>query len=120
MLPPAQAWYYKKFNSNYAEPPDYLPGCISQADESMEMIYPKKFTRVFVPIEIDGQRGKVVFEAAHRNPEARLFWYLDDHYVGETRQIHQMGLYPDIGLHVISLIDEQGRYLSVDFEAINE
>ena len=120
ILPPAQAWYYKKFNSNYTEPPEYLPGCIPQSDESMEMIYPKSFTRVFVPIEIDGQPGKVIFEAAHRNPATRLFWYLDDQFVGETTQNHQMGLFPALGPHVISVIDEQGRSLSVAFEAVNE
>jgi len=120
ILPPAQAWFYKKFNSNYTEPPDYLHGCIPQSDETMEMIYPKSFTRVFVPIEIDGQPGKVIFEAAHRNPAARLFWYLDDQFVGETSQNNQMGLFPALGPHIISVTDEQGRSISVDFEAINE
>ena len=120
VLPPAQAWYYKKFNSNYAEPPDYLSGCAPQANEIMEMIYPKKFTKVFVPIEIDGQQGKVVFEAAHRNPETKVFWFLDDQYVGETRQIHQMGLFPSTGRHQLSLVDDRGRELSVVFEAIND
>lgn len=120
ILPPAQAWYYKKFNANYAESPDYLSGCVPKANEFMELIYPKKFTKVFVPIEIDGQQGKVVFEAAHRNQETKVFWYLDDRYVGETTQIHQMGLFPSAGIHQLSLVDDQGRELSVAFEAINE
>jgi penicillin-binding protein 1C len=120
ILPPAQAWYYKRYNANYTEPPDYLAGCIPTASETMEMIYPKKFTKVFVPIEIDGQLGKVIFEAAHRNPRSKVFWYLDDAYVGETREIHQMGLFPMAGPHIISLVDDQGRELSVAFEAVNK
>ncbi|NJN25968.1 MAG: penicillin-binding protein 1C [Cyclobacteriaceae bacterium] len=120
VLPPAQAWFYKKFNADYAEPPDYLPGCVPQGNETMEMIYPRTFTKVFVPIEIDGHPGKVIFEAAHRNARARLFWYLDDQFVGETSQPHQMGLFPEIGLHVINVTDEQGRSLAVAFEAVNE
>ncbi len=119
ILPPAQAWYYKKFNINYIEPPDYLNGCLPQTNEVMEMIYPKKFTKVFVPIEIDGQQGKVVFEAAHRNQDAKVYWFLDEHYVGETRHKHQMGLFPSAGHHRIFLVDNQGRELSVAFEAIN-
>ncbi len=120
VLPPTQAWYYKKFNANYTEPPEYLRECIPQANETMEMIYPKKFTKVFVPIEIDGQQGKVVFEAAHRNQDTKVFWFLDDRYVGETRQIHQMGLFPSAGRHQLSLVDDKGRELSVVFEAIND
>jgi len=120
ILPPAQAWYYKKFNSNYSEPPDYLAECNPASSESIEMIYPKTFTKVFVPIEIDGKPGKVIFEAAHRNPEAKVFWYLDDTYVGETKQLHQMGLFPNAGSHQLSLVDEHGRELSVDFEAVNK
>ena len=120
VLPPAQAWYYKRFNTNYMEPPDYLTGCVPETSESMEMIYPRKFTRVFVPVEIDGLPGKVVFEAAHRNPDAKVFWYLDKEFIGETRQIHQMGLFPTAGIHQINLVDDQGRELRVAFEATNE
>ncbi len=120
ILPPAQAWYYKKYNMNYAEPPDYLAGCISRTIETIEMIYPKKFTRVFVPTEIDGRQGEVVFEAAHRNPKAKVFWYLDDEYIGETRQVHQIGLHPSEGSHQLSLVDDQGMELNIAFEAIND
>ncbi|MCK5469182.1 MAG: hypothetical protein KAI99_11745, partial [Cyclobacteriaceae bacterium] len=58
--------------------------------------------------------------AAHRNPETKVFWFLDDQYVGETRQIHQMGLFPSTGRHQLSLVDDKGRELSVVFEAIND
>ncbi len=120
ILPPAQAWYYKKYNINYTEPPKYMEGCTPPGSENLEMIYPRRFTKVFVPIEVDGQLGKVVFEAAHRNPDIKVFWYLDDDYLGVTRQNHQMGLFPSAGTHQINLVDEQGREVSVSFEAINK
>ena len=119
ILPPAQAWYYKQFNTNYLEPPDFLDGCIPEGD-FLEMIYPKQYTKVFVPIEIDGNPGRVVFEAAHRNPNSKVFWYLNDEYMGETSNVHQMGLFPSAGAHLLSLVDEQGRTLSVPFEATNK
>jgi penicillin-binding protein 1C len=120
ILPPSQAWFYKKFNSDFALPPQYRDDCAPQAKGTMEMIYPRNFTKVFVPVEIDGALGKVVFEAAHQNPETKIFWYLDDQFVGETRQLHQLGLFPSAGPHLLSLVDEQGRELSVPFEAIND
>ena len=62
----------------------------------------------------------MVFEAAHQNPEVRIFWYLNDEYIGETFRIHQLGLFPLAGTHLLSLVDEFGRELSVPFEAIND
>ena len=70
------------------------------------MIYPKRHTKVYVPTEIDGSSGRVVFEAAHQNPETKVFWYLNDDYLGETRRIHQMGFYPVAGIHELSIVDE--------------
>jgi penicillin-binding protein 1C len=55
-----------------------------------------------------GELGRVVFEAAHRNPEARIFWHLDDEYYGETRDVHQMALAPPPGRHLLTLVDETG------------
>lgn len=120
VLPPAQAWYYKKYNANYTEPPEYMAGCVTSSNESLELIYPKSHTRVYVPIEVDGRPGKVVFEAAHRNPDARVFWFLDSEYVGETQRTHQLGLFPEPGTHLLTLSDEKGRELQVSFETINK
>lgn len=120
ILPPAQAWFYKKYNADFSLPPDYRDDCNTQAKGQMEMIYPRNLTKVFVPVEIDGQPGKVVFEAAHQNPETKIFWYLNDEFIGETIRNHQLGLFPPAGTHLLSLVDEQGRELSVPFEAIND
>lgn len=119
ILPPAQAWYYKQFHTNYQEPPEFLEGCIHEGD-FLEMIYPKRFTKVFVPVEIDGNPGRIVFEAAHRNPDTKVYWYLNDQYIGETTHGHQMGIFPSTGMHLLSLVDEVGRSLSIPFEAVNK
>ncbi len=120
VLPPAQAWYYRKYHADYKPMPEFMAGCVPDGKEYMEMIYPRSYTRVYVPYEIDGSRGKVVFEAAHRDPETKIFWYLDEEYVGETLRTHQMGLFPAHGKHLLSLVDEQGRELQVPFEAVNK
>jgi len=51
----------------------------------------------------------VVFEAAHRDPLARVFWHLDDEYQGETVELHQMALAPRAGPHRLVLVDELGE-----------
>ena len=66
-------------------------------------------SRIFIPREIDGTKGKTIIEAAHRNPLVKVFWHLDEKYIGETTEIHQMALNPAPGKHVLRLVDEQGE-----------
>ena len=73
-----------------------------------------------VPIEMDGRLGRVVFEAAHRNPAARVFWHVDDEYYGETRDIHQMALAPSPGRHVLTLVDEAGESVQRTFTVLGQ
>jgi penicillin-binding protein 1C len=60
----------------------------------------------------------VVFEAAHRNPQTRVFWHVDDEFQGETRDIHQMELAPPPGRHVLTLVDEAGETVRRAFSVI--
>ncbi len=71
-----------------------------------------------MPLEIDGGVGRVVFEAAHREPGTRVFWHLDETYEGETRDIHQMALAPAPGEHVLVLVDERGESVRRRFTAV--
>jgi penicillin-binding protein 1C len=67
---------------------------------------------------MDGSLGRVVFEAAHRDPRTRVFWHLDGEYQGETRDIHQMALLPSPGSHVLTLVDENGESVERRFHAL--
>lgn len=40
---------------------------------------------------------------------ARIFWHLDQEYVGVTQDIHQLALAPGPGEHRIVLVDERGE-----------
>ena len=63
VLPPAMEWYYKTGNPDYKTLPPFRNGCngVSSANKNMELIYPKGFTKIFVPIEITVKLGKTVF-----------------------------------------------------------
>lgn len=122
ILPPTQAWYYKQYNADYTEPPEYMAACMGKSDKNafMELIYPRSYTKVFVPKEIDGVLGAAVFEVAHRNPEAVIYWHLNERYIGSTIHKHQLGLNPPKGHHKLHLVDDQGRELMLAFEVISE
>ena len=119
ILPPAQARYYKKRHIDYKDVPEYLAGCYSEG-EMMEMIYPRQFTKVYIPVELDSEKGRVVFEAAHQNPSSRIFWHLDEDFIGVTENDHQIGMYPSTGKHFLSLVDEFGRELNIEFDVLND
>jgi penicillin-binding protein 1C len=86
----------------------------------MEMIYPKRNTQIFVPKELDGSSSKCVFEVAHRNADIKIFWHLDDRFIGSTRSFHQMGLNPSEGKHLLILIDQKGERLELPFEVLKK
>ncbi|MFM2049023.1 MAG: penicillin-binding protein, partial [Bacteroidota bacterium] len=48
----------------------------------------------------------------------KLYWHLDDDFIGETIQIHQMALCPIVGKHTLTLVDENGITMKCDFEIV--
>ena len=121
VLPPAMEYYYKARHSNYRELPPFAPGCSPNGEERvMEMIYPKDRAKIYIPLEIDGQRGQVIFTAAHREDGSRIYWHLDDSFVGETQTFHQLALDVPPGIHRITLVDDQGFRLSQHFEILEK
>jgi penicillin-binding protein 1C len=122
ILPPAMEWYYKRYHSDYHPLPPYRSDCMEAIDgfgtASMSLIYPSEHGLIYVPIELDGQRGRTVFEAAHRDAHTTIYWHLDGEYLGETRDIHQIALAPKPGEHTLTLVDEKGERLQRRFTVL--
>lgn len=116
VLPPGMEWYYRKIHPEYRVLPPVKEGCAYAENYTiLELIYPRNLSRIFVPRELNGEPGAVIFEAAHRNMDTRIFWHLDENYVGETNRFHQIALSPQPGEHTITLIDEHGNTLKKRF-----
>jgi penicillin-binding protein 1C len=120
VLPPAIEWYYKFKNPHYKELPPLGKGCETSGLHVMEVIYPKQLSQIYVPVELDGSMGKTIFQIAHRNYYATVYWHLDGKYIGSTQTIHQMGLAPEEGIHQLTLVDEEGESISLSFEIISK
>lgn len=121
VLPPAQEWYYKSKNHHYRVLPPYRSDCIAMnKSPMMEFIYPKKSTQIYVPVELDGNVGKAIFEVAHRSSNAVIYWNLDDEYIGSTKGFHEMELSPEPGKHLLTLIDQQGDRLEQYFDVLKK
>ncbi|MCK4664287.1 MAG: penicillin-binding protein 1C [Bacteroidales bacterium] len=121
ILPPAIEWFYKTRHSNYKSLPSLRSDCLNEPGNInlMEVIYPKDLTKIYIPVELDGTKGKTIFEVAHRKANTTIFWHIDDNYIGRTKDFHQFALNPLTGKHTLTLIDENGEILSFTFEIIN-
>ena len=121
ILSPAMEYYYKQKNIDYTPLPPFKPGCaFSETGKLIEIIYPQPDAKIYVPLEITGERGKTVFTAAHRRAGAKIFWSLDDEFVATTQNFHQVGLNPSPGKHIITLVDENGVSASRQFEILEK
>lgn len=121
VLPPSMEYYYKARNYQYHVLPPFRDGC-TQAENgnTMEVIYPKDGAKIYIPLEADGSRGRMICNAAHRLPGMKIFWHLDDEYVGETKDFHQMALNPPPGKHTLTLVDGNGNTINIGFEILSK
>ncbi len=121
VLPPAMEWYYKQKHYDYLTLPAFKSGCgFGESGKQMELIYPDQDARIYVPVEINGEKGRTIFTAAHRSPGMKIFWHLDDEFIGTTTHIHQMALSPGAGKHFITLVDERGESITRIFEILEK
>lgn len=119
ILPPVMEWYYKRKHFDYKPAPAYRSDCgVANSQRPMELIYPEPNAKIYVPVELSGEKGKTIFTAAHQKAEAKIFWHLDNEYIGVTTHFHQMALSPAAGKHTITLVDESGERLTRSFEIL--
>lgn len=122
VLPPIEEFYYKVKNPNYRPLPPFRADCqqakVNSNQASMQLIYPKHPTQIYVPIDLNGEMSRTVFSVAHRNPNATIYWHIDQDFIGSTQAFHQKELQPEVGKHILTLVDDQGSRLERTFEII--
>ena len=121
ILPPTMEYYYKIKNSDYRVLPPFKDGCDDAGSNYvMDMIYPKNNAIVYIPLQLDGKRGNVIFNATHRNEQTKIYWHIDEEFIGTTQAFHQMAVAPLPGKHTLTLVDEKGERLVQRFTILNK
>ncbi len=87
VLPPVQEWYYQRNHAEYRLLPPYKAGCGTDYGGSMDLIYPRENSGIFIPVELSGNNGRVIFEAVHREENAFIYWHLDGKFIACTHSI---------------------------------
>ncbi len=110
ILPPAMEWYYRKSYPEYIGMLPWYPGCIAQNQQDvMQILYPDDMSEIYLPVDLGGEKQKVVFKAAHQQGDAKIYWYIDDKYITFTTHRHQIGIIPEPGKHNLILTDDHGN-----------
>ncbi len=125
VLPALEEFYYRKKHPEYAPLPPFHPDCTESTVQSglsspMQLIYPAARAKIYIPRDLDGTLSATVFKLAHRNPGARVFWHLDNTYLGSTETFHHLELRPSPGPHVLTLVDAYGNRLESRFRIIEK
>ncbi len=116
-LPPAMEYYYKKHNPDYKILPPLRDDCKSgNYDLPLQIIYPEHNAKIFLPKGFDGKTQAMVMEAAVRNPDKKIYWNLDEDYLGMTIGTHKISTVPSAGKHVLLITDEDGNTYRRQFE----
>lgn len=119
ILPATMEKFYRDKHPNYQLLPVFEKGCNNENEERpMGLLYPKPNSKIILAKQFSGERGSTVFEAFHRSKEAILYWHIDDHYFGQTQGIHQISLLPETGVHILTLVDDEGIVLREKFEIV--
>lgn len=120
ILPPTQEWFYKRNHPNYTMVPDYMQGCTPVKEQVLDLIHPDNNSALYIPQGLDGEAGKIIFEAVHKRPKTELFWHIDNEYITSTKGIHTIEIAPTPGKHTLMVIDAQGNSVQRRFSVVGK
>jgi penicillin-binding protein 1C len=119
VLPPAEEFYFRRNHGDYRPLPVLRSDCQGQTTRpTLALIYPDANARVLIPRDLDGTRGRTVFEAVSRRRDATLYWHLDGQYLGETHTFHRQALDMAPGEHILTLVDDTGERVARRFQVL--
>lgn len=122
VLPPIMEYYYILKNPQYKKIPDLYESCseISENKSSaiMDVVYPNNLAKIILPVEISGDTLGVIFRVKHSNPNAIIYWHIDQDYYTSTINFHETSIKLPIGDYNLKLIDNNGNSILRNFSII--
>jgi len=122
VLPAATAYYFRQKHMTYELLPPWAALCTPDEVQTnrMQFAYPAEGAKLYLPLARDSVKSRAVFEVHHANPDALLYWHLDQEYVGLTQLHHRLEIAANKGWHRISVVDDAGNSISRKFEVISQ
>ena len=111
-LPPVMEYYYAPKHPEYKSLPPFKSGCLKEGEQLMQFIFPKKNEAILLPKNFKEQTNPVVFKLAHRNPDTKVYWYIDKQFIEVTETFHEITYEPTPGKHLLTVTDQEGNSIS--------
>jgi penicillin-binding protein 1C len=121
-LPPTCAYYYKNHHPEYQNLPPYSHACNelnTQSNKPIDIIYPSPQAKVYLPKNMDNVKENLIVKATTMYLDTKLFWHIDDQYLGTTLGEHTLPMNSEIGEHKLSITDELGNRVVRRFWVVN-
>ncbi|MGG8495224.1 penicillin-binding protein 1C [Tenacibaculum sp. TC6] len=110
VLPPLMAYYYQQKNADYRPLPGFRNDCLETENNTMDFVFPTKYRSVLsLTKNNEGTINSIILKLTHSNSEAKVYWYIDNTFIGTTQQYHEQEIKPEKGVHTITAIDDLGN-----------
>ncbi|MCD9583065.1 penicillin-binding protein 1C, partial [Tenacibaculum maritimum] len=78
----------------------------------------KNSSKIFLTKNEASQINPVVLKLMHTDAEAKVYWYLNDEFIGVTQHYHEQAIQPEKGNYKITVIDDFGnektRFINIE------
>lgn len=96
--------------------PPHNPKCTKKSNlKPIDFIYPKDSARIWLPRDFNNKYQKLIARLAHTSPKKTVFWYIDNIYLGDTKNKHVKAIEINQGWHDLQVTDEDGYKKKIRF-----
>ena len=120
ILPPVQAFYYKKLHPEYRNLPPYKKNCFPEGETLMSFVGKQGPEKIYLPKDFDEKKNPLILKVKHQIPDAFLYWHVDGVYYTQTQYIHEVALHLDKGTHHILVTDDAGTEIRKTLHILSE
>ncbi len=101
-------------------PPDFMPDCDldSIASTRTDLIVTSPVDAARIVITDATTTHNVSFQALSDNPHAKIFWFLDDDYIGTSLSGATFTHTVPMGTHTLRIMDEMGAATTIKFSVV--
>ena len=118
VLPPVMQWYYKRKHIDYQILPPFREDCVGNTSGTMDFIYPKNNSKIYLTKNFDSDVQPLVLKIAHSQSDAILYWYVDEVFQGTTTIFHEKSILAKAGKHIITVVDGNGNEINRKIEIV--
>lgn len=118
VLPPAQAFYFQLKNPFYKLLPPFRADCIGSGGNVIDILTPFDNENIFLPKDFNEKKNSLILKVKHAQPNIKVYWYLDEIYLGTTDHIHEWAIVPEKGVHILNVVDEFSNEKKIKFNIL--